>query len=371
MKRLLQILSIIILGSILISAQEGSTGGELNFDVINNNGSLVEINFELVRHGNWDAPVHNLTGLFHFGYLSTYTNTLLEFLACWETFPLEYYRTFGLGYYKFTVHVGFVLKDSLYIDYRTSTLPENYNLQGCGDIEIDFDVETGKLYYDDTQTEFPTYTSIWEEKTWVGYSTSELELYLTVSNQNNNPYLEWNAYHDPNIVGYNVYRKITTSSGTITEVESTTNTYYLDEEFYIDPPKTPGDDEVEYWIKAKISSTQESLEGNHVQVVGTSINQWKISGEESNNDLDYSLSQNYPNPFNPVTTIEFTLKESSIVSLRIFNILGREVKTIINERLESGSHQVEFDGGNLESGVYFYEIQANNFRDVKKLILLK
>ena len=88
-------------------------------------------------------------------------------------------------------------------------------------------------------------------------------------------------------------------------------------------------------------------------------------------DLYYSLNQNYPNPFNPVTTIEFTLKESSVVSLRVFDILGREVATIINEVLEAGFHQVEFDGGDLQSGIYFYEIQANNFRDVKKLILLK
>ena len=91
--------------------------------------------------------------------------------------------------------------------------------------------------------------------------------------------------------------------------------------------------------------------------------------EESNRD--FRLSQNFPNPFNPVTTIEFTLKESSIVSLRVFDILGREVMSIINELFEAGIHQVEFDGGNLDSGVYFYEIQANNFRDVKKLILLK
>jgi hypothetical protein len=144
----------------------------------------------------------------------------------------------------------------------------------------------------------------------------------------------------------------------------------LDEDFYIEPPKTPGDDEVEYWIKAKIFSTQESLEGNHWSIVGTSLLQWKNSAKESN-DLYYNLKQNFPNPFNPVTTIGFTLKESSIVSLRVFDILGREVKTIINERLEAGIHQAEFDGGNLESGVYFYEIQANNFRDVKKLILLK
>ena len=161
------------------------------------------------------------------------------------------------------------------------------------------------------------------------------------------------------------------AGGTQTNVIFTTSTSYLDEDFSFGPPKDPGDDQVEYWIKAKISSTEESLEGNHVICIGTSIIQWKISNEESNEDLSYDLKQNYPNPFNPVTTIEFTLKESSVVSLRVFDILGREVKSVINEMLEAGIHQVEFNGGDLESGIYFYEIQAGNFRDVKKLILLK
>jgi hypothetical protein len=161
------------------------------------------------------------------------------------------------------------------------------------------------------------------------------------------------------------------NGGNYTNVIFTTSTSYLDINFYIPPPKEPGNDLAEYWIKAKISPTEESLEGNHVQVGGTSIIQWKISDKERTDNLTYSLNQNYPNPFNPVTTIEFTLKESSIVSLRVFDILGREVKLILNEMLEAGIHQLEFNGSDLESGIYFYEMQAGNFRDVKKFVLLK
>jgi outer membrane protein assembly factor BamB len=85
----------------------------------------------------------------------------------------------------------------------------------------------------------------------------------------------------------------------------------------------------------------------------------------------YILHQNYPNPFNPTTIISFSLAENSFVTMKVYDILGNEVRSIINDMVQEGIHQVEFDGSGLKSGVYFYEIRAGNFRDVKKLILLK
>jgi len=85
----------------------------------------------------------------------------------------------------------------------------------------------------------------------------------------------------------------------------------------------------------------------------------------------YSLSQNYPNPFNPTTNIEFGLPKSGQVKLVVFDILGREVKTIVNEYREAGSYKVDFDASNLASGVYFYRIDAANFTQVKKMLLIK
>jgi hypothetical protein len=381
MKKLILLVLIFFMGSIQINAQDELTSGELNFWIANNgSGATVEIEMELVSSTCWDASIyypdtHNLTDLFGGGSISTNSTGLyLEFLACWETTVPNYYRTFGLGYYKFTGKVNGIVKDYFYIDYRTSDLPENFNFNpnGMGDINITFNISDGKFYYYSTQTLFPANTSIWEEKEWIEHITTELELYLTVSNQNNNPYLEWNEYHDPNILGYNIYRKITWGAGgSHTNVIFTTSTSYLDINFYIPPPKEPGNDLAEYWIRAKISPTEESLEGNHVQAGGTSILQWKISDKERTDDLTYSLNQNYPNPFNPRTTIAFSLKENSLVTLKVFDILGREVAVLVNGVLTAGNHQVQFDGNRLESGVYFYEIRAGNFRDVKKLILTK
>ena len=85
----------------------------------------------------------------------------------------------------------------------------------------------------------------------------------------------------------------------------------------------------------------------------------------------YLLFQNYPNPFNPSTTIKFELPRSSVVRLSVFDILGREVSVLVNERREAGVHEVKFDGSNLASGVYFYRIQAGEYVATKKLLLMK
>lgn len=85
----------------------------------------------------------------------------------------------------------------------------------------------------------------------------------------------------------------------------------------------------------------------------------------------FSLEQNYPNPFNPTTQIRFTLPENSRVQLRLFNSLGQEVATLLNTDAPAGHHTVKLDASNLASGVYFYQLQAGSYRDIKKLILAK
>ncbi len=85
----------------------------------------------------------------------------------------------------------------------------------------------------------------------------------------------------------------------------------------------------------------------------------------------YALYQNYPNPFNPATTIEFDLPERSYVRLVVYDVLGREIERLVNEELDAGKYEVNFDASNLSSGVYFYVLDAGKFRDVKKMILVK
>lgn len=85
----------------------------------------------------------------------------------------------------------------------------------------------------------------------------------------------------------------------------------------------------------------------------------------------YSLSQNYPNPFNPSTTINYSLPKSDVVSLKIFDMLGREVMTLVNQFQTSGTYKVTFNASDLTSGIYFYKLTSNQFSDVKRMVLVK
>ena len=89
------------------------------------------------------------------------------------------------------------------------------------------------------------------------------------------------------------------------------------------------------------------------------------------NPAEYLVNQNYPNPFNPSTTITFSIPEESFVSLKIFNSLGEEVETLVAEGLSVGNYKYDWSAVNLSSGVYFYKLQAENFVESKKMILLK
>ena len=85
----------------------------------------------------------------------------------------------------------------------------------------------------------------------------------------------------------------------------------------------------------------------------------------------YDLSQNYPNPFNPVTTIKYQIPKDGLVKLLIYDILGREVKTLVNEVKTAGYYDIKFNAGSFSSGVYFYKMVAGDFVSIKKLVVLK
>ena len=93
--------------------------------------------------------------------------------------------------------------------------------------------------------------------------------------------------------------------------------------------------------------------------------------DENNSILEFRLNQNYPNPFNPTTTISFTIPTISNVSLKVFNILGKEITTLINETRSAGNYSVKFSASDLSSGIYFYQLTTDNFTATRKFILMK
>lgn len=96
-----------------------------------------------------------------------------------------------------------------------------------------------------------------------------------------------------------------------------------------------------------------------------------VEDEANNMPSDFKLEQNYPNPFNPSTTIKFSIPEKSTVELTVYNQLGELIQTLVNEEKSTGTYEITFNGQDLASGIYFYQIKANNFVSTKKLVLLK
>ena len=99
-------------------------------------------------------------------------------------------------------------------------------------------------------------------------------------------------------------------------------------------------------------------------VVGTKDN-------EAIQPMTYSLQQNYPNPFNPTTKIKYSIPEASQVSLKVYDILGNEVASLVNQEKQAGTYEVQFNASSLSSGVYFYKIKSGSFIQTRKMIVLK
>ncbi len=93
--------------------------------------------------------------------------------------------------------------------------------------------------------------------------------------------------------------------------------------------------------------------------------------KELNNPSDFALNQNYPNPFNPTTTINYQLPKASQVKINIYNLHGQLVASLINKYQKAGYYKLNWEAKNLVSGIYFYQLEAENFREIKKMTLLK
>jgi glucuronoarabinoxylan endo-1,4-beta-xylanase len=126
------------------------------------------------------------------------------------------------------------------------------------------------------------------------------------------------------------------------------------------------------WFPTQYASwkAQESFELAHIDSVLTG----KITvgvQTAAQSPQKFQLQQNYPNPFNPSTTIGYQLPAGSHVTIKVFDVLGREVVTLVNERQTAGEHSIVFDASHLPSGVYFNSITADAFHQVRKMVLVK
>jgi len=137
---------------------------------------------------------------------------------------------------------------------------------------------------------------------------------------------------------------------------------------------------IETFLTKDLIITIGELSTSTISVNGYFINAFKNISTDLKNDKElysnFSLSQNYPNPFNPETTINYQLSAPGLVTLKVYDLLGREVATLVDEFKQAGNYNVKFNvetcrGKSLPSGVYFYRLQAGNYSDTKKIVLMK
>jgi len=178
----------------------------------------------------------------------------------------------------------------------------------------------------------------------------ELTSFSAITNEND-VILSWGTVTETNNQGFEIYRNeekvaFVDGKGTTTEKQDYS---------FVDKDLISG--------IYNYRLNQLDFDGTH-RVVGELTAYLTLPGQ-------FSLEQNYPNPFNPSTTINFSIPASGLVTLKVFNVLGSEVATLVNEQKEPGSYEVSFNANNYSAGIYFYNIQAGNFVETRKMILLK
>lgn len=187
---------------------------------------------------------------------------------------------------------------------------------------------------------------------------------------NNHPNLTWSHNKEADFSFYQIYKKVTSELGFI-PFATTSNNYYEDvsESF----PVKGGQGfthNVWYYVKSVDLASYYSPASNTltVNVAGSQIEKQNL---KNNKPVAYSLNQNYPNPFNPSTKISYSIKEDGFVSLKVYDNLGREVKTLVSENQPAGIYEVNFDASDLPSGMYIYTIRSGSYLQTRKMLLLK
>jgi len=191
----------------------------------------------------------------------------------------------------------------------------------------------------------------------------------SVKSANSHPLLTWDCL-DPDIEEFEIWKYVTSANG-YEYLTTTSNKNYEDvTEIMITGPLVANERNIKYKVRAIDYGAHVSNYSNEVTV--------RVEGptmEKTNNGLEtlftYSLAQNYPNPFNPSTKISYFLKDDAFTTLKIFDVLGNEVKVLVNEFMPAGNYEISFNASELSSGMYIYKIQAGKFMAFKKMILTK
>lgn len=289
---------------------------------------------------------------------------------------------FAVGLYKISAIENGIEQALFYCDWRTSDWRTS--------LDIYFKYDVGNKRFKDwgnTQTINYSYQSLWNLtgnllKT-VGLEDYWANALVMTNNGSNKPQIIWGPYEDDDYTtsGYYVY---TASNYSVTPpplnqfslvatLNSTTH-IWTDNSYVIG-----GVLKAHYYVKAIITPVESgaSTTSSPTNIVTSTVSSTGggVGHKDNINSPEvitfYSLNQNYPNPFNPSTIINYQTPVDNFVTLKVFDVLGREVADLVNTYKEAGIHSVEFIASELPSGIYFYKIQIGNYVETRKLILQK
>jgi len=192
---------------------------------------------------------------------------------------------------------------------------------------------------------------------------------LFLSYDSDHPRLVWGMH--PTLgtgANYRVYRKFGVN-GSWVLIATTSAKEYKDLQMQF---SVIGDEADNLFYKViAFSELPGTYESNIVACTGNKAPKKIIANQNLNSPVEYSLEQNYPNPFNPTTQINYSIRETGLVQLKIYDILGKEVATLVNENKEAGNYSIDFNASELPSGVYIYQLTTPGFTQARKMILAK
>ncbi len=199
---------------------------------------------------------------------------------------------------------------------------------------------------------------------------------VAIDGGNGHPSFAWGPYNDNNysVQNYKVYRAVNNSTNppplanfSLVATLSSSTYEWIDNSFALNGPM-----KAHYYIKAKIIPVLgPGFDSDASNIVTFSVCLYKESSKLLHSVQEFNLGQNYPNPFNPATIIQFSIKNKSFASLKIYDILGNEVAVLIENLLEAGFHSIEFNASDLPSGIYMYRLQTDEISLTKKMIILR
>ncbi len=294
----------------------------------------------------------------------------------WSNAFMLNYSVYGPMDYKRVISAANTSDNKTHIIYPTSNLIHRY-----------YDVSTGWSSEEVISNNFERFFSLSSTSNDLfsvfyssGSSTIKFRQYdaaplapqnLSVTKSaNNHPLLSWSRNNEADLDHYNIYKYAYSEQGWYLLGTTSNNSFEDVNETYL----TGGAVANEHWVYYKITAVDkdpnpyESAYSNQVgaRVKGSALE--KLSNLAPN---EYSLDQNFPNPFNPSTKIAYSIKEEGLVTLKVYDVLGKEVATLINENKPEGNYEVDFNASELPSGMYIYKLQSGGFSDVKKMLLTK